>query len=129
VKTAVSQATADEMFFAQLEEFCRLVQQEFLARFNEVREISTSTAHALAFAETLMLCPTEEAARACIRRELPAALSFVIAIQAMQRQLQKGHFKLPSEAPEYQTRFYLLAGTVRDFLQTLHLQLSPSGLM
>jgi hypothetical protein len=107
------------MFFAQLEEFCRLVQQEFLARFNEVSEISTSTAHALAFAESLMLCPTVEAARVCIHRELPAALSFVIAIQSLQRQLQAGNFKLPTGAPEHQTKFFLLAGTVQDFLQAL----------
>ena len=104
------------MFFAQLEEFCRLVQQEFLVKFNEVNEISTSREHALAFAETLMLCPTQEAARTWIRRELPAALSFVMAIQGMQRQLQLGAFKLPSEAPEYQTHFYLLALTVRQYL-------------
>jgi len=107
------------MFFAQLEEFCRLVQQEFLARFDEVTTISSSTVPALEFAETLLLCPTLEAARVCIGRELPAALSFVIAIQAMQKQLQKGRFSLPSKAPEYQTRFYLLASTVQEFLQNL----------
>jgi hypothetical protein len=110
------------MFFGQLEEFCRLVQQEFLARFNEVTEIPASSAKALGFAESLMLCPTQEAARVCIRRELPAALSFVLAIQAMQRRLQLGQFKLPSEAPEYQTHFYLLACTVQDYLESLQLE-------
>src|SRR6476646_8907491 len=99
------------MFFSQLEEFCRLVQEEFVARFNDLTEISTSTTHALGFAETLMLCPTPEAARASIQRELPASLSFVMAIQSMQRQLKLGTFKLPSEIPEYQTRFFLLACT------------------
>lgn len=107
------------MFFAQLEEFCRLVQEEFLARFNEVTEISTSTSHALAFTETLMLCPTLEAARACIRRELPAALSFVVAVQSMQRQLKIGNFSLSSQAPEFQTRFYLLACALQEYLESL----------
>jgi len=36
----------------------------------------------------------------------------------MQQQLQLGTFKLPSEAPKYQTRFYLLASTMRDYLQS-----------
>ena len=105
------------MFFGQLEEFCRFVQEEFLARFNEVTAIPTSAADALSFTESLMLCPTEEAARACIHRELTASLSFVLAIQGLQRSLRSGTFKLPSESPEYQTRFYLLASTVRDYLE------------
>ena len=127
LKTAVHQPAADEMFFSQLEEFCRLVQQEFLARFNEVTEIPASNARALGFAETLMLCPTREAARNCIRRELPAALGFVLAIQAMQRRLQLGQFRLPSEAPEYQTHFYVLACTVQEYLQSVHTQPIESG--
>src|SRR5690349_610993 len=71
LKTIVSHVAADEMFFGQLAEFCRLVQEEFLARFHEIKEVPTSSARALAFAETLMLCPTSESARMCIRRELP----------------------------------------------------------
>jgi hypothetical protein len=113
---------AHEMFFGQLEAFCRLVQEEFLARFNEVTNIPTSAAEALAFTETLILCPTEEAARACIRRELTASLSFVLAIQGLQRKLHSGDLRLPSETPEYQTRFYLLASTVRDYLESWHSQ-------
>ena len=122
MKTVVSKMTVDEMFFTQLEEFCRMVQQEFLARFDEISAISTSTAPALAFTETLMLCPTQEAARLWISRELPAALSFVLAVQGMQRQLRQGTLKLPAEAPQYQTRFYLLATTVREHLESLHAQ-------
>ena len=106
------------MFFSQLEEFCRLVQQEFLARFNDVSDIPASSSQALAFAETLMLCPTQEAAQLWISRELPAALSFVLAIQGMQRQLKLGTLKLPSEAPRFQTRFYLLALVVREYLES-----------
>jgi hypothetical protein len=118
LKTATCQPPADEMFFGQLEEFCRLVQQEFVARFDEVTEIPASSGRALAFAESLILCPTQEAARNCIGRELPSALSFVLAIQAMQRRLQEGQFQLPSEAPEYQTHFYLLAATVQEYLES-----------
>jgi len=118
LKTIVSQTATDEVFFGQLADFCRLVQEEFLARFNEMKEIPTSCARALSFTETLMLCPTPEAARVCIGRELPSALSFVVAIQAMQQGLQVGEFRLPSEAPpEFQTPFYLLACAVRDFLE------------
>lgn len=105
------------MFFGQLEEFCRMVQQEFVARFDEVTEIPATPEHALAFNETLMLCPTQEAAQACVHRELPAALSFVIAVQNMQRQLQQGQFTLPSETPAYQTRFYMLAASMQDYLE------------
>jgi hypothetical protein len=122
LKTAECQTTADELFFAQLEEFCRMVQQEFLARFNEVTQIPASTAQALDFAETLILCPTLDAARNSIRRELPAALSFVLAIQAMQRKLQLGEFKLPTHSPEYQTYFYLLSCTVQDYLEARQLE-------
>lgn len=112
------------MFFAQLEEFCRLVQEEFLARFNDVSDIPASSSEALAFAETLILCPTQEAARVWISRELPAALSFVLAIQGMQRRLQLGTLKLPMEAPRYQTRFYLLAVAVREYLEAPHAQVA-----
>lgn len=123
MKTETCAFTAvDEMFFAQLEEFCRLVQREFLLRFNDVKEIPASTSHALAFAETLMLCPTQEAALLWIGRELPAALSFVLAIQTVQRRLQLGTLKLPSQAPKFQTRFYLLAVVVREHLQSAQTQ-------
>jgi hypothetical protein len=107
-------------FFAQLEDFCRLVQEEFLSRFNELTSIPASAADAFSFTETLMLCPTEDAVRACIRKELTAALSFVLAIQGMQRKIQAGSFKLPAESPEHQTRFYLLAAAVRDYLEAWH---------
>jgi len=105
------------MFLSQLEQFCRLVQREFTARFDDVKEISNSTRTALSFAETLMLCPTEQAVRASIKRELPAALSFVLAIQNLQRQLQAQTYSLPAELPEYQTCYYLLASTVQEFLE------------
>ncbi len=108
------------MFFNQLEEFCHLVQTEFLARFNEVTDVANSSSRALGFSETLMLCPTSEAAQASIRRDLPASLSFVLAIQGMQQQLQLGTLRLPCEAPAFQTRFYLLALTVRAYLETLN---------
>src|SRR5690348_6904089 len=122
LKTAACSVTVEEMFFGQLEEFCRLVQQEFLARFNEVKEVSNSTSEALSFAETLILCPTQEATRASIRRELPRALSFVLAIRDLQRQLQTKAFALPSEAPEYQTCYYLLASTVQEYLEWVRQQ-------
>jgi hypothetical protein len=115
----VSQVAADEMFFSQLAEFCRLVQEEFLANFSDIKEIPTSSIRAMAFTETLILCPTQESVCASIRRELPAALSFVMAIQAMQRLLQIGKFNLPSEKPEYQTPFYLLASAVREYLESV----------
>jgi hypothetical protein len=124
LKTVTSQVSADELFFAQLAEFCRLVQEEFLAHFNEIKEIPTSSTKAQSFAETLILCPTHEAVRVSIRRELPAALSFVMAIQAMQRLLQIGKFNLPSEQPEYQTPFYLLACSVREYLGSLQAEVS-----
>ena len=96
-----------------------MVQEEFLDRFSEIKEIPTSSARAMAFTEILMLCPTHEAAGICIRRELCAALSFVIAIQAMQNSIQTGKLSLPAESPDYQTPFYLLASAVRDYLETL----------
>ena len=96
-----------------------MVQEEFLARFEEITEIPTSAARALAFTETLMLCPTHEAVAVCIRRELCAALSFVVAIQAMQHLIQVGKLRLPAESPDFQTPFYLLTAVVRDYLESL----------
>jgi hypothetical protein len=119
LKTVVAQVATDEMFFGQLAEFCRLVQEQFLANFNDIREIPTSTTRAFSYTETLILCPTEEAVRVSIRREFPAALSFVMAIQGMQRLLQIGNFSIPTEKPEYQTPFYLLACAVREYLESL----------
>ncbi|HLH56167.1 MAG TPA: hypothetical protein VKY92_21380 [Verrucomicrobiae bacterium] len=120
MKTTTCNTSIEEKFFGQLEEFCRLVQEEFLARFDEVTAIPASAIEALEFSETLILCPTLEAARISVRRELASALSFVLAIQGMQRRLQLGQFKLPTQAPAYQTHFYLLACTVQEFLQTAH---------
>jgi hypothetical protein len=117
LKTAAHSSAIEEKFLAQLEEFCRLVQQEFLARFDEVKEISNSTSTALGFAETLMLCPTQSSTQACIRRELEGALSFVLALQAVQRKLQAQSYSLSAEVPEYQTCYYLLASTVQEYLE------------
>jgi hypothetical protein len=110
------------MFFTQLAEFCRLVQEEFLVRFNEIRDVPTSTTGAFGFTETLMLCPTPHAVRLSVRRELPAALSFVVAIQGLQGLLQIGQFNLPSEKPDYQTPYYQLACAVREYLELVQTQ-------
>jgi hypothetical protein len=122
LKTEAQTPAVDEIFISQLEEFCRLAQQEFTARFDEIKEISNSSATALSFAETLILCPTPEAVQSSIKRELPAALSFVLAIQSLQRQLKANSFSLPSEVPEYQTCYYLLASTVQEFLESMREQ-------
>lgn len=122
MKTEAGSVALEEKFFGQLEEFCRLVQQEFLTRFNEIKNISNSAPAALGFAEMLILCPTKEAAKVCIRRELPAALSFVLAIQGLQRHLQAQSYALPSQSPEYQTYYYLLASTLQEYLEWLRSQ-------
>jgi hypothetical protein len=107
------------MFFSQLEQFCRMVQQELVARFSEVKEVSNSSTNALAFAETLILCPTQESTRASIRRELPSALSFVLAMQDLQKHIKTRAFALPPEVPEYHTCYYLLASTVQEYLEMI----------
>jgi hypothetical protein len=122
LKTEAGPVAVEEKFFGQLEEFCKLVQQELLTRFNEIKEISNSASSALGFAVMLILCPTQEAAKVCIRRELPAALSFVLAIQGLQRHLQGQAFALPNQAPEYQTHYYLLASTLQEYLEWLRSQ-------
>jgi hypothetical protein len=122
LKTEAGPIVFEEKFFGQLEEFCKLVKLEFQARFNEIKEISNSASSALGFAEILILCPTQEAAKVCISRDLPAALSFVLAIQGLQRHLEAQTYALPNQAPEYQTHYYLLASTLQEYLEWLRLQ-------
>ena len=112
-------------FFGQLEELCLMVQQEFLARFDELTSVPASARAAGAFTERLMLCPTIEAVRASIHNDLEGALSFVMALDGLQQRIEKGNFHLPSESPAHQTRFYLLACAVQEYLAGLTPQTNP----
>ncbi len=114
-------ATA-EKFFSEIQDLCRLVEKEFVARFHEFNSVPFSDAAALTFSENLILCPTLEASQMCVRRDLVGALSFVLALQGIQLRLEKDGFDLPASLPENQTCFYLLACAVRDYLASLRPQ-------
>lgn len=66
-----------------------------------------------------MLCPTTDAARACIHRDLSGALSFLFAVQGIQQRIERGCAKLPNQTLEFQTTFFLLACAVQDYLASL----------
>jgi hypothetical protein len=122
VNTTLDNAASARMFFEQVAEFCEMAQDAFLARFDTMSDVPVSGGAAAAFAETLLLCPTTDAARSCIRKDLIGALSFVMAVQGVQQRIQQSNSQFPSDSPEYQTKFYLLASAVRDYMDSLRLE-------
>ena len=107
------------MFFEQIAEFCQMAQDAFLSKFDTMANVPISGGAALAFAERLLLCPTADAARSCVQKDLIGALSFVMAVQGVQQRVQQSGSQVLSDSPEYQTKFYLLACAVRDYMESL----------
>jgi hypothetical protein len=122
VKTMLDEANSGRLFFEQVAEFCQMAQDVFLTKSDALTDGPTSGDAALAFAEVLLLCPTADAARSCIRKDLIGALSFVMALQGVKERIQRGSTRAPSESPQYQTKFYLLACAVQDYMDSLPAQ-------
>jgi hypothetical protein len=122
VNTLLDKASVAKMFFEQIAEFCQMAQEAFMAKFDTMAEVPISGSAALAFADRLLLCPTADAARLCIRKDLIGALSFVMAVQGVQHRIQQNGNWPIFDAPDYQTRFYLLACAVRDYMYSLQAQ-------
>jgi len=110
-------------FCLQLNEFCLLFQREIL-RQADLPLSSASAELAHRFAETLILCPTAEAARVSIRRDLAGARSFLLAAEGVLRRIRTEIFQFARECPPYQTKFYLLACAVVEMLNTQYLEVS-----
>src|SRR5215472_5450872 len=106
-------------FYNQVHDFCQMMQEEVARQWDAMpgKEVSASTA--LAFSEKFLLCPTTESARSCIQQDFPGALSFVLALEGVNQRLQKGSLQLSTEWPKYQTRFYILSCTVREYIDSL----------
>jgi hypothetical protein len=104
-------------FCLQLNEFCLHFQREILS--NPIVSVS-GPARQLAkrFGETLILCPTPEAARTSIRRDPEGARSFLIAAEGVLRRIRTQPFQFARECPRYQTRFYLLCCAVEEFVDS-----------
>lgn len=102
-------------FCMQLNEFCLMFQEEILQLTSASRH-APDPALALAFAETLILCPTAEAARTCIRRDVVGARSFLVASDAVLKRIRSQQFEFKFEEPQYQTKFYLLACAIDEYL-------------
>lgn len=104
-------------FCLQLNEFCLLFQDEIL-RLERTPGSSPSVDLALVFMEALILCPTVDAVRVCIRRDLAGARSFLVAADAVLRRIRLQRFQFSVEEPQFQTRFYLLGCAIQEFLRT-----------
>ncbi len=107
------------VFYSQVHDFCELMLEEIGKRLSNVPEPPASASLALAFAEKFLLCPTIESARACIERDFPGALNFAMALDAVNRRIQKGLLRLPTEVPGCQTKFYVLGCVVQQHLRSL----------
>ncbi len=118
VKT-VSCLNATSEFCQQVTHFCGIVREELMICWGELQELPISFNAAQSFAEDLMLCPTPDAARSCIRKAIPGALSFLFAVQGIQQRMEKGQSPLASQTPECQTPFFLLACGVQDYLASV----------
>jgi hypothetical protein len=104
-------------FCLQLNEFCLHFQREILSNPNVAVSIPAAE-HARRFGDTLILCPTPEAARTSIRRDLAGARSFLIAADGVLRRIRTQSFQFARECPQYQTRFYLLCCAVEEFVES-----------
>jgi hypothetical protein len=111
-------------FYDQLGQFCRILQAEHLTDLGNATGLPRSARIALAFSERLILCPTADSAKACIRKDLAGALSFLLAAQGVHQRIEKGDCHFSREAPEHQTIFYILAGAVQDYIDSLYVQLA-----
>ena len=115
LQTDMEYLVALNAFCVQLHEFCLLFQRELLCR-HELPAGDASAELASRFCETLILCPTSEAARSCIRRDLGGALSFLIAADGVLRRIRTQRFQFPTKCPIHQTKFYLLACAVEELV-------------
>jgi hypothetical protein len=111
-------------FYAQLGQFCRILQSEHLENLGDTTGLPRSAGIALAFSEKLILCPTADSARACIQKDLAGALSFLLAAQGVHQRIEKGDCRFAPESPEHQTTFYILAGAVQDYIDSLYAQVA-----
>lgn len=117
MRVDMKHVTSLNKFCIQLNEFCLLFQEQILL-FEKTCAKPPSAQLALAFAESLMLCPTEKAARVCIGRDLAGARSFLVAADAILRRIRSQRFEFTVEEPKFQTRFYLLACGIIEILRT-----------
>ena len=117
MQTTATDRTALNKFCIQLNEFCLIFQEQILL-LEKAPGKSPSTELALGFSESLILCPTVEAVRVCIRRDLAGARSFLVAADAALKRIRAGRFQLAVDNPQHQTKFYLLAWAINDFLRT-----------
>lgn len=117
MQAVTNSPTALNKFCTQLNEFCLLFQQEIL-RLESTPGRPPSAQRARAFAESLILCPTPEATRVCIRRDMAGARSFLVVADAVLKEIRSRNCQFALQEPEYQTKFYLLACAIDEFLQT-----------
>ena len=110
---------ASDSFYEQFNDFCRMLEQEHSSSLSTSDRLPRSGQLARGFAEKIILCPTAESARTCIRRDLAGALSFLLAAEGVQQRLAKGDCHFANESPDHQTIFYILAGAVHDYLESM----------
>ncbi len=126
MQTAIKASTSLNKFCAQLNEFCLMFQEEIL-RLENTPARPPLTGLALSFAESLILCPTSEAARACVRRDVAGARSFLVAADGVLRRIRSQRFQFSFAEPQYQTKFYVLSCAITDFLKTQS-ESAPAGI-
>ncbi|HWW02439.1 MAG TPA: hypothetical protein VNZ64_22265 [Candidatus Acidoferrum sp.] len=72
---------------------------------------------AIPFTDALILCPTDEAAKSCVMKDMPGARAFINVAEVAIGDLKKGVIRLRPQRSEQQTRFYLLASVVQEYLE------------
>jgi len=107
------------VFYSQVRDFCELLLTEMTSQMSCVPEPRASAETAMAFSEKFLLCPTIEAARDCILKDLPGALNFAMALDATNRRVHTGRLALPTDSPGSQTRFFVLCSMVQEHLRSL----------
>ena len=108
------------------------IWRESLARLREiaaragVSEKRGRLPPALTFAEGLILCPTDDAARALLQRDREAAASFLDVASAVAAMLDRGEIGwLQCDAPEL-CPFFHPAVMVQEFLESLQAECPES---
>src|SRR5258708_28333861 len=64
-------------FYTQLNHFDPMLREDLAKNLDDLAPIPASANLALSFAEKLMLCPTPETARTCIRRDMAVVVFYI----------------------------------------------------
>jgi hypothetical protein len=108
-----------ELFHTQLSSFEALLEAEKI-----VADDSALPSDALSFAEFLLLCPTEDAAKLQMQRDHKGATGFLSIVYSLETEWPKIGISIVAETPTHAAPFFVLASFVQEYLEKMKQQSS-----